>query len=100
MKASMKVVSEVGWCTKYALTRGIIKVRGERVEHYGRVYLSTGHYGTLVVGAEVFWEFDSANENAKTRAARQIALLEKKIAKMRELAKTPMVVPPRLGVGS
>lgn len=87
-----------GFCTKYALTRGIVATRAERSNgtrlNEGRyLYARGGGLGAtqMVLGRTFFESLDDARENAKAQALRQIKALKIQIAKLEKLAEEPKV---------
>ena len=89
-----------GYMTKYALTQGIVEVE---TGHYGEelprdngvTYRYTKAPGVgngtiqLVDGRDFFADRDAAEADARRRARRKVASLEKSLAKMRRLAESP-----------
>ncbi len=82
-----------GWCTKYALTKGLFKVEGRVVHHAS--YGSTYHFKAedskniglfLTIGVDWFGTEIDARLDVMAKARRAIKSLDKKRAKLIELA--------------
>ena len=75
-----------GYCTKYALTKGIFEIRNVEVSQGKYVRRGFGHY---VIGKEFFERVEDAEADAIKRAKAKIASLDKQREKLEELAKSP-----------
>jgi hypothetical protein len=77
-----------GYCTKYALTKGVFSAPFEVCQgKYARQL--KGGIAWCTIGRDVFIDRAEASVNAKERAWRKVKSLEKSLAAMQKLALEP-----------
>lgn len=77
-----------GYCTKYALTRGIVPVT---VEVHGEYAYGVGALNRcqMRIGRDFFEDMQAAREDAKARARRKLASIDKVRKRIAALADEP-----------
>jgi hypothetical protein len=80
-----------GYVTKYALTKGIMKVKAEVKNNRRYVSVKDPHgYSLFVaVGKDFFLDKATAEARARRMAAHKISSLRQQLAKLKMLAKEP-----------
>lgn len=79
----------LAYVTKYALTKGILKVEARKALVSEEVYgarLTENHLESLYrIGEEIFLDLEEAKKNAEERRIKKIKSLKKQIKKMENL---------------
>lgn len=74
------------YITKHALTQGILEVDGD-VSPSGKYVRYKNGYLLYAIGKDAFLSIDEARQRVRLQAASKVASLERKLAKIRPIAK-------------
>lgn len=85
----LKKITETVYVTKYALTAGIETFHGGRVDGDGSYFYTATGYQYFKFGTDAFYSCDEAERNAREKAARKLASLDKQRAKILPLLNKP-----------